>query len=449
MQTVLNLLDVDSLVEEFIEEHVQGIATLHRVYFHNDDQLSIRALTEELKDELRTGCVTFLNKDAPIQELDSYLFYIVNDFCKKKSVPLVKKKTEYLCPGCLFLGKEQLTSIVNKLFKCNECEDALRKAVDPKKIVFFRTFFKHNKNGYHCEDCDRFIPHPTDNSPIISCPYFDCFFVGAWSSLRRMHHPTTQRNIELLTLDATYDGKSSLKDSVKSEEPDALAQIELEESFTSKVKLLTDVIDYQSNNVPYSSSDFTIKHKYLVYQAFSNLLRSDPVSMVDYLLHHSRSGGFQHKVFQEYIDLLEKSLPFSFKKAGKIYKIESLLDADLNLFDGISTFKAIVTDKLEIKNGTTEFYVGGRKAAYTKNYYIGKLLSVVASVTNTVLTDQVVEYSFSKIKVRDIVPGTEVTITHLRVPPHYQMGGMVHVNRVRKKIVDRANLILNKDPDVI
>jgi hypothetical protein len=57
----------------------------------------------------------------------------------------------------------------------------------------------------------------------------------------------------------------------------------------------------------------------------------------------------------------------------------------------------------------------------------------------------VTEYTFSKIKVQDIVPGTEVIVTHLRVPPHYQMGGMVYVNRVRKKIIDRAKLLLSKE----
>lgn len=59
--------------------------------------------------------------------------------------------------------------------------------------------------------------------------------------------------------------------------------------------------------------------------------------------------------------------------------------------------------------------------------------------------DRVVDYSFSKIKVRDIDPGTEVIVTHLRIPPHYQMGGMVYINRIKDKIVERAKNVLNKN----
>lgn len=444
----LNLLGIDSLVDSFLQRHAQGIATMHRIYFHNSDPLAVRALIAELVEELKTGCVTFFNKeDADADGLDPYLFYIANAFCKKKAAPKLKKKTEYLCPGCLFLGKENLIGSVNKFFRCDDCEDELKKTTDPKRVAFFRTFFKHNRIGYRCNDCERFIPHPMDDSPIVSCPYFDCCFVGDWSSLRRMHHPTSESNAEILTLDMTQESGKTFKDSVVSEDVSALSQLEIQEDLENKVKLLKDVIDYQSNNVPYSSSDFTIKHKYLAYQAFGNLLKKYPAEMVDYLLNSSRSGGFQHKIFQEYIRLLEESLPFSYKKAGKFFKVESLLDDHLNLFEGISVFEAIVTDKLEVKNGTKEFYIGGRKASVTKPYYIGKLLGLTEKIGKATLMDKVVEYSFSKIKLKDIVPGTEVIVTHLRVPPHYQMGGMVYVNRIRKKIIDRANFLLSKNGD--
>lgn len=444
-----NLLNIETIVSDFIEKHKDGIATMHRIYFHSNDQLSIRALTEELKDELRNGCVTFFNKDdASSEELDPYLFYITNSFCKKRAIPIIKRKIEYICPGCAFLKKETLVPLVNKLFKCEECEESLKQATDPKKLSFFRAFFKHSKNGYHCQDCDRFIPHPLDNSPIVSCPYFDCCFVGSWANLGRMHHPSISTNPEKLILDATDDIGFSMKDSLSDDGINADTSLEIKEELDSKVKLIKEIIDFQSNNVPYSSSDFTVKHKLLVYQAFSNLLKEFPAEMVGYLLNKTRSGGFQHKVFQEYIKLLESSLPYNIKKNNKLYKIESLLDENLCLFNGVSTFEAIVNDKLEIKNNTQEFYIGGRKATYTKPFYIGKLLSVMESKTKKSLLDQVVEYSFSKIKMRDIEPGTEVIVTHLRVPPHYQMGGMVYVNRVRKKIVDRANYLANKDINV-
>lgn len=442
-----NLIEVDVLVQNFLQQHKQGIATMHRVYFQTSSQISLHALTTELTDELRTGCVTFLNKNEEMDGLNPYLFYIANAFCKKKAAPAVKKKTEYLCPGCLFLGKNNLISF-NKLFNCDECKVELKSTLDPKKIQFFRSFFKHNKNGYKCEDCDRFIPHPLDDTPIITCPYFDCCFVGTWSSLKRMHHPTSQSNPEKLVLDISVNNKQSIKDSLESDEIDALSKLEIQEDLQNKIRLIKEVIEFQSNNVPYSSSDFTVKHKLLCYQAFCNLLDKYPAEMVGYLLSSTRSGGFQHKVFQEYIRLLESSFPFTCKKNNKMYKVESLLDDQLALFDGISVFDEIVNEKLQVKNGTIEFYIGGRKATYTKPYYIGKLLSILDKKTGMSLMDKVVEYSFSKIKLRDVDPGSLVVVTHLRIPPHYQMGGMVYVNRVRKKIVDRVKVVLNKGHDV-
>lgn len=445
---LINLLDIDTLIQDFLEKHEQGIVTMHRLYFHSDDKLSIRALIEELTEELRTGCVTFFNKEDPqADELDPYLFYIVNAFCKKRANDNpVKKKSEYVCPGCLYLEKQHITTLMNKTFKCEECEEALKTSTDPKRIAFFRTFFRHNKGGYHCLDCDRFIPHPLDNSPVISCPYFDCCFVGSWANLRRMHHPTVNvGNAEILILDTSNEGSLSLKDQISSNDMSADDSLILKEELEGKIKLIKEVIDYQSNNVPYSSSDFTIKHKLLVYEAFSNLLTHQPTEMISYLLNQSRSGGFQHKVFQEYIRLLEASLPYHIKKNNKLHKVESLLDEHLCLFNGISSFEAIVGAKLDIKNGTHEVYIGGRKASYTKPYYIGKILAILDKKTKESLLHKMNEYSFSKIKMKDIDPGTEVIVTHLRVPPHYQMGGMVYVNRVRKKIVDRTSYLLSKD----
>jgi hypothetical protein len=72
-------------------------------------------------------------------------------------------------------------------------------------------------------------------------------------------------------------------------------------------------------------------------------------------------------------------------------------------------------------------------------------LSVTDKLTKNPLLDKVTEYSFSKIKMKDIDPGTEVIVTHLRIPPHYQMGGMVYINRVRKKIIDRVHFLQNKN----
>jgi len=331
------------------------------------------------------------------------------------------KTINYLCPGCLYLGKNNIAQLNYNILKCDVCFNLLKTDLSSKEINLFKTFSKHNKQGYNCPDCNRFVPRPLYTS-TVSCPYFDCCFVGDISSLKRMNHPTIQSNIN----SSISKKENPIKD--------------------NQVNIILEIIRNQKNMISYRSFNFNSIHKTLIYDAFSNLLTKYSDKMIDYLLYQSRTGGFQHKVFQEYVSLLENEFPYCYRKGGKIYRINSLLDPNLNLFDGISTFDAIVTDNLEIKNNTKEFYIGGRKASYAKPYYIGKLLSIQNKEKES-LIDCVKEYSFSKIKMKNITPGIEVTVTHLRVCPHYQMAGMTNLNRIRKKIVDESKTILESFSD--
>jgi hypothetical protein len=259
-----------------------------------------------------------------------------------------------------------------------------------------------------------------------------------------MHHPTSKSNPEKLILDASHEG-FTLKDNIRSHDVDAHTQMEIAEDLQAKIKAIKEIIETQSNNAAYSSSNATVRHKQCVYQAFGNLLEKNPEEMSAYILNSTDSHmGFQHKIFQEYVSLLEDSLPFFVFKNRKPIKIDNILDEHLGIFDGISVFEGIVNTKLAIKNETKEFYIGGRKATYTKPYYIGKLLNIIQQDTKTPLMQNVRDYSFSKIHMFDVRPGTLVTVTHLRVPPHYQMGGMAYVNRIRKKIVERARLLTDE-----
>jgi ribosomal protein L37AE/L43A len=429
----MNLLEIDELVEKFISNHKLGIQTIHFVNLKNKDELSLAANLAELKEELKTGCVTFINKYGTdeLSELSPYLFYIVNDFYKKRRPADIvdKKKSQYVCPGCLYLGIENVVYGSN-ILSCSYCKDNVNNCNSLQLSILHKTFMLHNKSGSKCVDCKRFIPNTLSGKKNITCPYPDCCFVGDVSLLKKMSHPA---------LDVKEETTSILSNNLA---PDQLLDSKLE--LENKIKILNEVIEQQRDAIPYTSSDFTSKHKYLVYQAISNLLSVYPQDMTEYLLDQSRSGGFQHKIFQEYIKLLERSLPFSFKKNKKIYKIESLLDEQLCLFDGISIFESIITDKLEIKNETKETYIGGRKAAYVKPFYIGKLINIFDKSNNESLLSNVTDYTFSKIKLKEVIPGTKVSVSHLRIPPHYQMGGMVYVNRIRKKIVDKSLILINK-----
>lgn len=391
-------------VKSFINEHLNGISTIFNTrakHQYPNLESFIQSFTQDLVFEYDRALMKGLSED----QIKSHLFYLINSHCKPANNSL---KKDYICPGCLFLGK---TSVVkgNHYLKCDNCALLANSAHDEKEIVLYKTFSKHTAVGYKCPECQRFIPK--NNSLLqTSCPYFDCLFVGDTSSLKKMRHPISQNEQILIT--------------------------KPKQKTISQDNSIKNIIEFQLNNLLYTSCSFTLKHKVLVYQAILQLLDDFPEQMTEYLTNNSRTGGFQHKIFQKYISLLESSFPFVIKKNNKVIRIDNLLDPNLSLFDGISTFEGIVTNGV-IKNNTQEYYIGGRLANHNKPYYIGKLLNIVKKDNKESLMDKVIEYTFCKIKVNDIVSNTPVIVTHLRVPPHYQMGGMVYVNRIRKNIVDQ------------
>lgn len=431
----INLIEIDQLIDGFIKSNYMGIRSIYRAHHYDCDELEIKSFIELIKDELRTGCVSFVNSNNSVDNIDPYLFYIVNSI-SKRSYQASKKKIEYVCPGCLYLGNSSLLREQKNILYCDDCILLLKTADSISKKEFYSRFSTHNKKGVRCPDCNRFIPLPLDNSLNISCPYFNCCFVGNASNLNKMHHPSSRTNPEMLILDIS-NNNTSIKDNIDSSI--SLSEISIIENINEKISLIKETIETLSNAVNYAGSDFTKKHKILIYNAFSNLLSKEPQELISYLLYNSRTGGFQHKIFQEYIKLLEAELPYSYKKNNKNYYVRSLLDDNLNLFDGISKFEGVVNSRHEIKNNTKEFYIGGRKASYSKPYYIGKLLDVCLEDQSSIL-NKVKEYSFLLIKVNKEIPiNTKIFVTHLRVPPHYSLCGMNNVNKIRKKIVDKLN----------
>lgn len=388
------------IIHDFYYLYEIGIDNLYKKL---TKKVSKEDFLEDLEDYLSTN---ISNMDDP--EINVKLFYLTNQFSKIYS-PIVNK--QYICPACNFLGTISVLT-GSKLLECQSCKNKLKNCKEEKYTRLYRYFSYHYKNGYKCNDCKRFIP---DNKVIgnIICPYPDCCFVGTILSLKKMKHPYLKENI------------------VVNVEPQKINC-----HLNNKASLLNKVIDQQNNQLSFSSTSFTVPHKVCVYKAFKELLHQYPDQMTDYLLNSSRTGGFQHKVFQKYIFLLEKSFPFLVRKGKKFITINNLLDKNLCLFDGVSVFDAVVNNKT-LSNNTQEYYIGGRTASISKPYYIGKLLSVINKENRESVSHLVQEYTFNKIKI-DVPDNTVVEVTHLRVPPHYQMGGMVYVNRVRKLIIDEV-----------
>lgn len=410
----------EELIGQFLLEHESGIQTLYNQYVSKEGIKFIEFLSS-LRQELYSNkdCLLSKSNDKIINNID--LLYKTNEYAKSLITKKVYEDKEYLCPGCLVFGKNSLL-LPNKFLKCTECSALASQMSEAKMLHYYNIFSYHSLTGYKCEECKRFIPSNCLNSGQIFCPYFDCIFVGKPQSLKKMRHPTTSSK------NAIYNTRIKISADVKK------ISTYISDDLQQQFLLLKSLIETQINELMYSKCNFTLNHKVYAYQAFDTLLDKYPKQMINYLMNNSRSGGFQNKLFQEYIRRLEESLPFVVRKNNKIIRIDNLLDSNLCIFDGISTFNAIVFNG-SIKNNTSEYYIGGRQASYTKPYYIGKILNIVDE-KNKSLNDSIIEYNFSKIRLRDIDNGTSVTVTHLRVPPHYQMGGMVYINRVRKNIIE-------------
>lgn len=425
--------DIDNMVKEFITTNASVLRVMCNRHLGSSD-LAFASFKQEIEPILNNACVSFINNNYLTAQLKPYLIAVVSNFFNKER-DTVKTQTKYVCPGCRYLNQETYIKY-NKIFKCEVCSEKLELAKGAKEIELFRIFSTHNKKGYKCCDCERFIPYPLILSNDIVCPYYDCFFVGKTNCLKEMRHPIAQVKINIISLDTNIKSSTNV---IASD-----MQIEMLENFKSQLDTLKEITQSQINLLYYNGTDATLMHKLCMYQSFMNLMNMCPEDMISYLVLMTHNGGMQHRLFQEYVNVLESKIPFSFKKNKKMYRVTSLLDDNLNVFDGISVFDAVVSNKQSVKNLTKEFYIGGRKGSYSQPYYIGKLLDIVNLDKNISILSDVKDYSFSKIKLDKTPTETHVRVSHLRIPPHYQMGSMVYLNRIRKKIVDKVALTLNK-----
>ncbi len=442
--------DIDDFVIAFIDNHSLNINSLCKKTFGDTSNLSISAFKEMITSELKKACVSFINNKYPHQNIKAYLISCMVNVSKSASGE--NKSLVFICPGCKFFDKIQIAEARSKNLYCLLCSQALMSATEDWEKKFYKCFSSHSRKGYRCNDCERFIPSSEQNNDSVSCPYNDCMFFGNVSSLKSMRHPSIKTNLEILSLDRdipTNDGSKSfsLKDSIDQSgtlsktQYVEVSEMEINEDINKKISILFEVIDSQINVLHYKSSSFTLKNKLLMYESFKIIIKKFPEEMVSYLIYLNKVG-FQHKIFQQFISLLEKEIPFSFSKGGKTYEVKSLLDENLYIFDGISNFETTINENFEALNKTEELYVGGRKATYCKPYYIGKLLDVRDDLGNSLL-HKVKEYNFYKIIFHnDIVPNTKIKVKHLRIAPHYQMGALVYLNRIRTNIVDKAYFIL-------
>lgn len=443
---------INAVVLDFLEEKKSLISHYCKIAYDDVNEVSLGAFKTLLLEELRNVLISFINKGHEISDerVIKYLTIATKQIAKKTSNS--DKKIVPVCPGCRYLDRVTILTINNKLYNCHNCQQDLNSSDNPEKLNLYVTFAQHNRKGYRCGDCERFIPEPMSDNSILSCPYTDCIFSGKISELEEMRHPTIRGNYDITALDSpvgkfgstsTLTLKDSLSDSRGNDTSSTGMRLQLNEDVQHQMSILQKTISDQKTALAYRSNDSTLLLKQLMYTAYQNIIVRQPEEMLAYLVHQTRNGGLQHKIFQEFIRLLEANLPFTYTKNGKTKEIKTLLHPSLCIFQGESVFDSVVESDHRIDNKTQEIYVGSRKGFYCRPYYLGKLLDV-SDCSGQSLMSSVEEYTFFKIIMKkDIPAGKEVKVRHLRVPPHYQMGAMVHLNRIRRTIVDKVYLTLH------
>jgi hypothetical protein len=441
-----------------------------------EDQLPTvarRAFVESAKGKVRSALFTFLfNKQywKDGRNINSYLIKTIKNLSNQ--IRLENQGGERvnipICPACKTRGIKEFLIYESGFWRCGSCTDEMgriekKMRADPDSISEDIThlqaryrlccaFAIHSRKGFKCLDCKKFIPASSRSEFGLICPYKDCIFsTDDINSLKVMNHPVSivRRNVSLNTpikpSDSNNDAGRSAKETCSFQDQ-FVAEIispemcvEMSKQYAKEYDLLLKVIDEQIDLIKRTNSAYTIIQKLLMYKAYKIMIDKYPEEMISYLVHRKQNYDFpiQARIFQEYADLVINYLPFSVEKGGEKIDILSLTDPSLSLFLDKSIFNTKVIDNHIIPNKTIETYVGGRKF---KNYgpcFIGRLIDIIDDRSGKSILDKVKQYSFVQIVMDNSVRvGIPVTVSHFRIPSHYEMGSLVFLQRIRRHIVD-------------
>ena len=445
----------------------------YKVYgAHNEvPDLAVAAFKESAKEELRTALSTFLFKKEHWRngrDLDPYLRLCLNRLAQRRSweTNSVKVKSAPVCPLCREGGRKEILRLEDGMLRCVNCTEISERLLDEIKANKADTFLQckynvhskfalHSKRGYRCPDCSKFIPESLTWNGKVTCPYDDCIFSCLETQVDTCTHPTVtfsdrsaQSIGKLPTRSSHNDSKRKYVMALTDGSVSADAYYDVKSQFENELKMLTTVICEQLERVKRTNSRSTSTQKLLMYRAYQKMLDQYPIEMVAYLVHRDQKSDFpiQARIFQTYAKLVEGFMPFTITKRGEEIDIVDLTSPDLALFNGISEFEADVRKNHTIPNRTKEEYIGGRSNKSYGPCFFGKIIDVVDLNTGESIKSQMVEYSFSQIKMNDSVEaGTPVKVTHYRILSHYEMDSLVFLQRTRRDIVDSVHFRLNNE----
>lgn len=427
------------------------------------------AFRETAKSTLYNGCNTFLFKAAHWRsgrDINTYLLTCLKRLADQTfwDQSSAKRANLLICPACRELGSKVFLVSESRAWRCSVCtNEADRLADEIKKnkatpsdlaaararMQLHKAFALHSRRGYKCGEpsCARFIPETLNGKFGMQCPYPDCDFFGPVEELQQVSHPSALTHRQMVSLNkplsnANGDGSgrvSELQDLFEAEEVTPDEKIAIQQSFKTEYSVLLSIIDQQIAGVKRTNNNGTKTQKLLMYEAFKSMCKKNPEEMVSYLVHLKQNADvpIQVRIFQEYIGLIENALPFTIEKRGEKMDIISISDPYLGLFTGKSVFEAVVKENGSIPNNTVETYTGSRNYKMFGSCFLGKLIDVVDKSTGKSVMDSIKGHSFVQIE-SCLPPGTVVTVSHYRIPAHYEMGSMVFLQRIRRHIVDKV-----------
>jgi hypothetical protein len=446
------------VVPKLLSHYSDKISALCREVYGYPEQgasVALGAFKQQAEQAIRKGITTFLFKTYRWRagmSVGPYLLTCLNRLADriKSDVESIRKIGVPVCPACKSEGRKEFLFADVRGLICQYCsKESVRLEDEADSEIsqcFHDIFSAHSKKGYRCPKCERFIPDSYVRSYLISCPYPTCNWFGTSNEIELMLHPTGMSSEHLISLDVNYNDKwhgdnpgktHTWKDNVADVSANADIKMEVVQRYDQEYEVIRTVILTQMERVLKEKRTKSIK-KQLMYQAYLNVFERQPEDMIAYLAHLKHAGDLpiQSQIFQEFVRLVENALPFTIEKHGTEIEVLSLLDPYLDLFLGISNFTETVKLNRVVPNGTNEIYVGGRRMRDFGPCFIGMLCSVRDELGND-LFKKVVYYTFSHIKMADSVePGTVVKVSHLRIPSHYEMLGLVQLQRTRRRIVD-------------
>lgn len=441
---------------DYLARHAYSIRSSDSGY-----HVAVRSFKEQAKTVIRSALDTYLFKKLHWQKkdssLNSYLRTVMNRLSNKvywdnSSTTRTRKYTCALCKSKH--GAKEILVVESGMLRCNWCtKNASVLASDIKngqgndllhkqhEYEARSKFALHSKKGYRCPECMRFMPDSVREDEFIVCPYDDCSDFGLVADLMAMSHPMniSVRNMTSINAElGTEDNSFSMETFLPSNTFDAELLLETKSDINHKLNLIYTVIENQIAAIKRNNGSSTMVQKLLMYKAYKQMTDEQPDDMVHYLCHRKHvPEPIQAQIFQKYVSLIENYLPFTMDKSGQPIEIISLTDPLLSLFTGVSIFDAQIKADLTIPNLTKEEYIGGRSYKNYGSCFIGRLIDVTDKGTNTSLLSEVKEYSFSKITMsKNVIEDTDVTVTHFRMPSHYEMNGLVFLQRIRRSLVD-------------